>query len=255
MIHSQRWLSPMFFMTHSLLSRSVISFIALAPLALVSTASAGFTNRVASSGEMQMNGYYDRIYMGTTETLLSTASGTLPTNWLETDLSFYLQEGAYDQGERPRLVFNRWLDTGVSAWSEGGSHTWGDPTYPISWTVPSLEMNFMVSTNDVIMFKTQRIQELSSFTANFQYEESAGVWITVVDPVFGTGAWSNLDPYHTRLFTVLAGKNYRFLLTASAVNAPNDSIFEMNLASGTVPAPGALALLGMAGIFGGRRRR
>ena len=45
-------------MTHSLLSRSVISLIALAPLALVSTASAAFRIVGASSSTMAMTGEY-----------------------------------------------------------------------------------------------------------------------------------------------------------------------------------------------------
>ena len=235
------------YMAHSLLSRSVISLIALAPLALVSTASAAFVNRSASSGEMQMNGPWHHWSLAEDfDTLVfyhDNATGTLPTNWLETDLSYYLQ--VFHQpffNAAPRLVFNRWLDTGVSAWSRVGENLEGG-SFTISWDVNLLAMSFSVDADDVLEIRTQT---WGSFNANFEQQNILGQWITM-------GTWSNLG--ETKLFNVVVGTNYRFQLTGSALNAPSDSIFEMHLTGAPAPAPGALALLGMAGIFGGRRRR
>ena len=225
----------------------VFAFAAFAPLALVSTASAGFTNRSASSGVMSMSGEwefysydpkYGGIYTGT-----DSAQGTFPSAWGLGEIGWGLQQNT--DSNHPRLVFNTWQDHGVSAWSRGGTDVIpGNPSHhPISWSVPSLEMNFAVNLNDSIEIVTQTY---GSFTASFQGQNFSGAWITI-------GTWSDLGA--TKVFNVVAGSNYRFQLTASAVLAPDDSIFEMHLTGSGAPAPGALALIGMAGIFGGRRRR
>ena len=237
-------------MTHSLLSRSVISLIALAPLALVSNASAIYINRHATSGVMSMSGRWYGIVPDNDPPLFwdtDSATGTIPAEWENGSIGWAVEQSPYSG--HPRLVGNAWQDTGVSAWSRGGSlHTTSqgvvyDIDEPISWSVPSLEMTFAVDIADLLEIRTQTY---GSFSANFQSQNSAGAWISL-------GTWSDLGA--TKVFNVVAGSNYRFQLTASAVLAPNDSIFEMHLTGSGAPAPGALALIGMAGIFGGRRRR
>jgi uncharacterized protein (TIGR03382 family) len=52
--------------------------------------------------------------------------------------------------------------------------------------------------------------------------------------------------------TLQAGE-YRFAYTSSAIGATNGTLF--NLTFSEIPAPGALALLGAAGLVTGRRRR
>jgi MYXO-CTERM domain-containing protein len=52
--------------------------------------------------------------------------------------------------------------------------------------------------------------------------------------------------------TLQAGE-YRFAYTSSAIGATNGTLF--NLTFSEVPAPGAIALLGAAGLVTGRRRR
>ena len=224
-----------------------LTLVALAPLALVSTASAGFLKNGATSGMMSMSGEWEHysydpkgsnvLYTGT-----DSAQGTFPSAWGLGEIGWGLQQ--HTDSFSPRLVFNTWQDHGVSAWSRGGTDAIsGNPSHPISWSVPSLEMNFAVNLNDSIEIVTQTY---GSFTASFQGQNFSGAWITI-------GTWSDLGA--TKVFNVVAGSNYRFQLTASAVLAPDDSIFEMHLTGSGAPAPGALALIGMAGVFGGRRRR
>ncbi len=222
-----------------------LTLVALAPLALVSTASAGFLKNGATSGMMSMSGEWQYTPVdesgGSTSFGTDSAQGTFPSAWGLGEIGWGLQQ--HTDSIFPRLVFNTWQDHGVSAWSRGGSGYFGNPLYPISWSVPSLEMNFAVNLNDSIEIVTQTY---GSFTASFQGQNFSGAWITI-------GTWSDLGA--TKVFNVVAGSNYRFQLTASAVLAPDDSIFEMHLTGSGAPAPGALALIGMAGIFGGRRRR
>jgi len=223
-----------------------LTLVALAPLALDASASAGFLKNGATSGMMSMSGEwefysYDPKYGGII-TGTDSAQGTFPSAWGLGEIGWGLQQNT--DSNHPRLVFNTWQDHGVSAWSRGGTDAFsGNPLYPISWSVPSLEMNFAVNLNDSIEIVTQTY---GSFTASFQGQNFSGAWITI-------GTWSDLGA--TKVFNVVAGSNYRFQLTASAVLAPDDSIFEMHLTGSGAPAPGALALLGMAGVFGGRRRR
>ena len=222
-----------------------LTLVALAPLALVSTASAGFLKNGATSGMMSMSGEWQYTPVdesgGSTSFGTDSAQGTFPSAWGLGEIGWGLQQ--HTDSIFPRLVFNTWQDHGVSAWSRGGSGYFGNPLYPISWSVPSLEMNFAVNLNDSIEIVTQTY---GSFSANFQGQNLSGAWITI-------GTWSDLGA--TKVFNVVAGSNYRFQLTASASNGLNDSIFEMHLTGSGAPAPGAFALIGMAGIFGGRRRR
>ena len=217
-----------------------LTLIALAPLALVASASAGYTNRSASSGTMTMSGEWFETAFGVSDSGTDSAQGTVSSAWGSGEIGWALQQST--NSNHPRLLFNSWQDTGVSLWSRGGNRAGPDP-YPITWSVPSLQMNFGVTTNDTIEIVTQTY---GSFSANFQGQNLSGAWITI-------GTWSDLGA--TKVFNVVAGSNYRFQLTASASNGLNDSIFEMHLTGSGAPAPGALALIGMAGIFGGRRRR
>ena len=223
-----------------------LTLVALAPLALVASASAGFLKNGATSGMMSMSGEWHEMSTdkyGGYSSGTDSAQGTFPSAWGLGEIGWGLQQ--YTDSNHPRLVFNTWQDHGVSAWSRGGTDVIpGNPSHhPISWSVPSLEMNFAVNLNDSIEIVTQTY---GSFTASFQGQNFSGAWITI-------GTWSDLGA--TKVFNVVAGSNYRFQLTASAVLAPDDSIFEMHLTGSGAPAPGALALIGMAGIFGGRRRR
>ena len=147
----------------------------------------------------------------------------------------------FDNMTHPRITFNIWQSTGVSAIAEGarGGISF---SYNAHWIVPSLQMNFTVDTNDTIEIVTQ---QYGVFNASFEYYNFLFGWTPMA-------AWSNLNA--TNVFNVETGYNYRFNLTSSG-SAVYDSLFNMGLASGAAPAPGALALIGIAGIFGGRRRR
>ena len=220
-----------------------LTLIALAPLALVSTASAAFTNRSASSGEMTMSG---DAYYGSSA-VVDTALSALPSVWANSNSQWNLEQTSNPNHPlwNPRLNFNSWQDTSVSAWAK--TATVGTLNWKINWSIPSLTLDFGVIEPDTIQIVTQ---QYGSFSANFQIQNaSSGAWTSL-------GTWSNLGA--TKLFNVVEGTSYRFqLLNASDVNAGNDTIFAMHLASGGggSPAPGALALIGIAGIFGGRRRR
>ncbi|MCX5663103.1 MAG: hypothetical protein NTY97_00195 [Planctomycetota bacterium] len=215
----------------------VFALAALAPLALVSTASAGFTNRSASSGVMTMFGGWYLPGEGSSQDL---ATGVLPTDWDNSNAGWNLEQGA--EWFRPRLIFNSWQENGVSAWSRGG-YFGSAGTQAIHWSVESLALSFSVTTDDTLEIMTQNGN--GAFQARFQFEQYPTVWTTIE-------SWSNLNG--SLVVDLMAGTNYRFEL-ANASGTTDDSIFEMHLTGSGAPAPGALALIGMAGIFGGRRRR
>jgi uncharacterized protein (TIGR03382 family) len=64
---------------------------------------------------------------------------------------------------------------------------------------------------------------------------------------------SGSDAGSFSLTGILEAGEYRFAYTSSAIGATNGTLF--NLTFSEIPAPGALALLGAAGLVTGRRRR
>ena len=211
---------------------------ALAALVMTSTASAGFRNREASSGVMTMTGEFSGYNLGTYDHGVGTESGALPSLWANSNSSWNLQQ-AYAAAYEPRLIFNAWQENVVSAISAGGTHY--PDAYPIFWAIPSLQLGFSVTTDDTVEIVTQ---SQGVFSARLEYEWQGST--VIVD------SWTNLGA--TKVFNLIAGYNYRFHLT-NAFGSTNDTMFGMNLIGVAAPAPGALALLGLAGVFGGRRRR
>ena len=235
-------------MKHLLLSRSVISLIALAPLALVASASAAYTNTSATSGLMTVQGtctgsaYNCNEFSYPVPTMIYPDWGLGLTGWVLAvgDSSGTPAPFNFGNITHPRVEFNIWQSTGVAAVAKGVRGIVDN--FPVYWSIDSLQMNFGVTTNDTIEISTQHF---GVFNASFEYQGFFGGWNTVA-------AWSNLGATNT--FAVSAGYNYRFNLSGGGAPT-SDVLFNMDLASGAAPAPGALALLGMAGIFGGRRRR
>ena len=186
-----------------------------------------------------MTGEFWGYDLGTSDHGLATESGALPSLWANANSSWNLQQ-AYAAAYQPRLIFNSWQENGVSAISAGGPNGQGG-VYPIFWAIPSLQLGFSVTTDDTVQIVTQ---SQGSFSARLEYEWQGST--VVVD------SWTNLGAI--KVFNLTAGYNYRFHLT-NAFGSINDTMFEMNLSGVAAPAPGALALLGLAGVFGGRRRR
>ena len=219
-----------------------LTLIALAPLALVSTASAAFTNRSASSGTMTMSGY--AVYSGESSGVLDTAQSVLPSSWANSNSQWNLEQTSNPNNPQnnPRLTFDSWQADTVSARATGANPFGG--SLGIDWSISSLRLNFSVTSDDLCEISTQNIS--GSFAADFwQQVTPGGEWIN-------RGMWGNLGA--TKVFAVQTGSTYQ-LSIGYANSSWDDSIFEMHLTGSGAPAPGALALIGMAGIFGGRRRR
>ena len=224
----------------------VFAFAALAPLALVSTASAGFTNRSASSGTMTVAGLYDRD-SDLEYVEQSSASGALPNSWANSNQPWVLEESApVSYYPRPRLIFSTWREDSVAAYVESG---WNDPEltpdpYRVDWSVSNVRLEFSVTSDDLCEITTQYFS--GSFAASFwQQATPGGQWIN-------KGMWGNLGA--TKVFAVQTGSTYQ-LSIGYANGSSSDFLYRMDLSGSGAPAPGALALIGMAGIFGGRRRR
>ena len=210
---------------------------ALAALAMTITASAGFRNREASSGVMTMTGeFWGGFNMQ--DHGIASVTATLPSDWATSNSGWNVQDYNAEAYE-PRLIFNAWQENVVSAISAGGTHH--PDAYPIFWAIPSLQLGFSVTTDDTVEIVTQ---SQGVFSARLEYEWQGST--VIVD------SWTNLGA--TKVFNLIAGYNYRFHLT-NAFGSTNDTMFGMNLIGVAAPAPGALALLGLAGVFGGRRRR
>ena len=210
---------------------------ALAALVMTSTASAGFRNREASSGVMTMTGEFWGGF-NLQDHGIASVTATLPSDWATSNSGWNVQEYNAEAYE-PRLIFNAWQENVVSAISAGGTHY--PDAYPIFWAIPSLQLGFSVTTDDTVEIVTQ---SQGVFSARLEYEWQGST--VIVD------SWTNLGA--TKVFNLIAGYNYRFHLT-NAFGSTNDTMFGMNLIGVAAPAPGAFALIGMAGIFGGRRRR
>ena len=216
---------------------TLLSVSALSALAMTITASAGFRNREASSGVMTMTGeFWGGFNLQDHGTASVTA--TLPSDWATSNSGWNVQDYNAEAYE-PRLIFNAWQENVVSAISAGGTHY--PDAYPIFWAIPSLQLGFSVTTDDTVEIVTQ---SQGVFSARLEYEWQGST--VIVD------SWTNLGA--TKVFNLIAGYNYRFHLT-NAFGSTNDTMFGMNLTGVAAPAPGALALLGLAGVFGGRRRR
>lgn len=219
----------------------LLSVSALSTLAMTITASAGFTNRAASSGVMTMTGEFwgnSGFPFYTDDHGNASVTATLPSDWATSNSGWNVQDYNAEAYE-PRLIFNAWQENVVSAISAGGTHY--PDAYPIFWAIPSLQLGFSVTTDDTVQIVTQ---SQGSFSARLEYEWQGST--VIVD------SWTNLGAI--KVFNLTAGYNYRFHLT-NAFGSTNDTMFEMNLSGVAAPAPGALALLGLAGVFGGRRRR
>ena len=216
---------------------TLLSVSALSALAMTITASAGFRNREASSGVMTMTGEFWGGF-NLQDHGIASVTATLPSDWATSNSGWNVQDYNAEAYE-PRLIFNAWQENVVSAISAGGTHY--PDAYPIFWAIPSLQLGFSVTTDDTVEIVTQ---SQGVFSARLEYEWQGST--VIVD------SWTNLGA--TKVFNLIAGYNYRFHLT-NAFGSTNDTMFGMNLIGVAAPAPGAFALIGMAGIFGGRRRR
>ena len=234
-----------------------LTLVALAPLALVSTASAAFRIVGASSSTMAMTGeyqWYNPLMEGGYGTSPVTAQAALPSLWANSNSQWNL-EGTTSDAKAPRVSFNSWQPNGVSAVNvAGGSYV--DSYYDTTFIIPALQLDFSVSTDDTLEIITPSASMVGSFTATLEYEWQGST--VIVD------SWTNSGA--TKVFNVKTdigghGLVYHFRFsgagTSGAGTAGNglESIFDLHLTGVAAPAPGALALLGIAGMFGGRRRR
>ena len=232
-----------------------LTLVALAPLALVSTASAAFRIVGASSSTMAMTGEYQwyTIPAGY-NTSPSTAQAALPSLWANSNSQWNL-EGTTGHEHAPRVSFNSWQPNDVSATCVGGG-TYVGEFYNTTFIIPELQLDFAVSTDDTLEIITPSAYMGGSFTASLEYELQGST--VIVDSWTTSGA--------TKVFNVKTdiggqGLLYHFRFSGAGASGAGtagnglETIFALNLTGVAAPAPGALALLGIAGVFGGRRRR
>jgi hypothetical protein len=242
-------------MISSLRQRSIVGLMALAALGMTINASAAFRIVGASSSTMAMTGEYQWLnWLGQYGTSPVTAQAALPSLWANSNSQWNL-EGTTGDAKAPRVSFNSWQPNGVSAVCVGGGTYIGE-YFDTTFIIPALQLDFAVSTDDTLEIITPSAYMGGSFTASLEYELQGST--VIVD------SWTNSGA--TKVFNVKSdieghGLVYHFRFsgagTSGAGTAGNglETIFDLHLTGVAAPAPGALALLGTAGMFGGRRRR
>ena len=97
----------------------------------------------------------------------------------------------------------------------------------------------------------------SSSTATIAFGSAAGQWQYGTNNIVGFRFVSSAGTTHYGWMRFLMGSQPASgnLVTRTVVDFGYESVAGVSIAAGAVPAPGALALLGVAGLAGTRRRR
>jgi MYXO-CTERM domain-containing protein len=97
----------------------------------------------------------------------------------------------------------------------------------------------------------------SSSTATIAFGSAAGQWQYGTNNIVGFRFVSSAGTTHYGWMRFLMGAQPASgnLVTRTVVDFAYESVAGASIAAGAVPAPGALALLGVAGLAGARRRR
>jgi MYXO-CTERM domain-containing protein len=97
----------------------------------------------------------------------------------------------------------------------------------------------------------------SSATATISFGSAAGQWQYASNNIVGFRFVSSAGTTHYGWMRFLMGSQPASgnLVTRTVVDFGYESVAGVSIAAGAVPAPGALALLGVAGLAGKRRRR
>jgi MYXO-CTERM domain-containing protein len=97
----------------------------------------------------------------------------------------------------------------------------------------------------------------SSSTATIAFGSAAGQWQYGTNNIVGFRFVSSAGTTHYGWMRFLMGAQPATgnLVTRTVVDFAYESVAGASIAAGAVPAPGALALLGVAGLAGARRRR
>jgi len=97
----------------------------------------------------------------------------------------------------------------------------------------------------------------SSATATIAFGSAAGQWQYASNNIVGFRFVSSAGNTHYGWMRFLMGSQPASgnLVTRTVVDFAYESVIGGSIAAGAVPAPGALALLGVAGLAGKRRRR
>ena len=209
-------------MTHSLLSRSVISLIALALAGSVNAATV-IDNFATSFGP----GY-------------ST-----------------IQSGAGILGERTTKNGTIY-GTGLLTFTNPGINWQGDAYISSSLSYTNFDGNY--GTLDLT-------NALLTMTGSGSVTGTTYLKVTLSDNSYKRASWevafsSSINMSTSNFSSVAAGFNLDKILAISVEtgyldysSTVNYTMTNFSYSSVSVPAPGALALIGMAGVFGGRRRR
>jgi hypothetical protein len=149
---------------------------------------------------------------------------------------------------------------GVSGSPMGGSVSFSDSTYGSITCSQFTASGFSLVVNSTALANAQTFFVQQEFTVtaavNFTmtgYLPSAGSGSSNITAgtTFYADSGSNVGGFSTS-GTLQAG-TYRFQYTNGGGGSQNRTLFDLSFSA--VPAPGAIALLGAAGLIGGRRRR
>ena len=157
-------------------------------------------------------------------------------------------------------VYDPYVNARADGSPMSGAVSFSDPTYgwiscsqftssgfalTIGSTAAANQQSFFVQQNFIVTGTVQ-----FSLTG-FLPVSSAGSALIEQNGTMIASSGSNAGNFS--LTGTLQAGEYRFAYTSSAIGATNGTLF--NLAFSEIPAPGALALLGAAGLVTGRRRR
>ncbi|MFZ4467469.1 MAG: hypothetical protein ACOYO7_10490 [Phycisphaerales bacterium] len=147
---------------------------------------------------------------------------------------------AYDATSGGSLTLSPFTSTGfnLGANSAGGAATWSVFAFEYTFTANS-NMNAVLSGDTaaegavIVMLDTTNSQTQTMF---LRFDGDATAW--------NSGA-----------LALVSGHNYSLVINPGGANGSTDTGTVLNFAVTAVPAPGAAALVGVAGLVAGRRRR
>jgi len=161
------------------------------------------------------------------------ASGS--ANWITQDVGAVLSGG----GAAASDSYLALSSIGESGFVLSGGSTGG------IWSIYAFTLNFTANTNTII--------SLSGETA------AEGAMLAMLDTTNSQTMFTRFDgaatAWNSGDLALVAGHSYSLVINPGGATGSTDSGTVLSFAVTPVPAPGAAALVGMAGLVAGRRRR